>query len=367
MTEKKSVFETLSAVNVNSLTEKKNGLTYLSWAHAWAEVKKRYPSASYGVVKHRNVEGVEKPYLYDPLLGYLVETYVDIDGDNIPMHLFVMDGANKPKKADPYTYKKKKWVNGNTTFYDETVEAADMFDINTTIMRCLAKNLAMHGLGIYIYQGEDLPQTQDGEPTPPTAAEKPKATAPSTASWITDAQVATAIKKIETGEDGIMEEVLAKYKVSKANRAKLEAAKPKSIDSTPDDSTKQTKEVAKTRKPRNSAQKEEDAATVPTLDPKAEAIDDKGNIRPNDAFVEELMNERQQKALKFFETFQGPDWIRVSAYSKVALKSKPDVAAIAFACKDAQELVTKLSIEDALSIATAIKEAEDKKKKEESK
>jgi hypothetical protein len=145
-TQTKSVFETLSAINCNDHTEQKNGLTYLSWAWAWGIVKSYYPSANYEVV---NYDG--KPFLSDMFLGYLVTTKVTIDGETIPMSLPVMNGANKSQKHVEYTYKTK---------YDEkTVEAATMFDINTAIMRCLTKNLAMFGLGHYIYAGEDLPKS----------------------------------------------------------------------------------------------------------------------------------------------------------------------------------------------------------------
>lgn len=142
----KNVFETLSSVNCNEFTEQKNGLTYLSWAHAWGIVKSYYPSANYKVVHY---EG--KPFLFDNNLGYLVSTEVTIEGETIGIFLPVMDGANKAQKHMAYTYK--------TKYGEKSVEAATMFDINTAIMRCLTKNLAMFGLGHYIYAGEDLPKS----------------------------------------------------------------------------------------------------------------------------------------------------------------------------------------------------------------
>jgi len=69
------------------------------------------------------------------------------------MWLPVMDGANKAMKATAYTY--------TTKYGEKNVEAATMFDINKTIMRCLTKNLAMFGLGLYIYAGEDLPEVDN--------------------------------------------------------------------------------------------------------------------------------------------------------------------------------------------------------------
>lgn len=143
-----NVFETLNNINVNGHTEGKNGLTYLSWAWAWAEFKKVYPEATYEVVKFDG-----KPYVYDENLGYMCYTTVTVEGLTHEMWLPVMDGANKAMKAVEYTYKDRYGK-------EKTVSAATMFDINKTIMRCLTKNLAMFGLGLYIYAGEDLPEEE---------------------------------------------------------------------------------------------------------------------------------------------------------------------------------------------------------------
>lgn len=145
-----TVFENLFKVNVNGQVEKKNGLNYLSWVFAWAEVKKRYPEATYEV---KQFGENQLPYVYDENTGYMVFTTVTIKGLTHEMWLPVMDSANKAMKNKPYTYdtRYKKGV---------VVEAATMFDINKTIMRCLAKNLAMFGLGLYIYAGEDLPESE---------------------------------------------------------------------------------------------------------------------------------------------------------------------------------------------------------------
>lgn len=151
-----NIFEKLSKINVNDKTENKNGLTYLSWAWAWQEFKKVYPEATYTI--KRNGQGL--PYIYDEKLGYMVFTEVKV-GDLVhEMWLPVMDSANKAMKDKSYTYKVKEYKYGKATgnIIEKTVEAATMFDINKTIMRCLTKNLAMFGLGIYIYAGEDLPE-----------------------------------------------------------------------------------------------------------------------------------------------------------------------------------------------------------------
>ena len=140
-------FKTLNAINVNENTEKKNGLTYLSWAWAWAELKKVYPDAIYHIMRFDG-----KPYLYDENLGYMVMTEMTVDGITHEMWLPVMDGANKAMKDKPYTVQ--------TKYKEITVQPATMFDINTAIMRCLTKNIAMFGLGLYIYAGEDLPEEE---------------------------------------------------------------------------------------------------------------------------------------------------------------------------------------------------------------
>lgn len=173
---KESVFEGLFRKNVNEHTEtKSNGqtnLTYLSWAWAWAEVKKAHEDVSYEIERFNGL-----PYQYDPMTGYMVWTKVTIDGITHEMWLPVMDGANKAMKAEAYSYQTKAWNKQTRQMESVTkwVQPATMFDINKTIMRCLTKNLAMFGLGLYIYAGEDLPEDvkDDAEETTP-AVEEPK-------------------------------------------------------------------------------------------------------------------------------------------------------------------------------------------------
>lgn len=170
-----SVFTTLNGINVNGHTEKKKTgnteLTYLSWAWAWAEVKKVYENVSFEI---KTFDGL--PYVYDERTGYMVFTSVTIEGQTHEMWLPVMDGANQAMKAVPYTYSVKEYKYGKWTgnYVDKTVAAATMMDINKTIMRCLVKNLAMFGLGLYIYAGEDLPEG-DAPQTSPEAQEEVKA------------------------------------------------------------------------------------------------------------------------------------------------------------------------------------------------
>lgn len=148
------VFKTLRNVDVREHTEQKQNLSYLSWAWAWNYTKSLFPDASY---KIRRFGEFELPYQYDPVLGYMVSTEVTIGGDTLEMWLPVMDGANKAMKAQPYKYTVKR---GQST-QEKTCDAASMFDINKTLMRCLVKNLAMFGLGINLYSGEDLPTDSD--------------------------------------------------------------------------------------------------------------------------------------------------------------------------------------------------------------
>lgn len=193
--EEMNAFLELIKVNVNDHTEKKSvggkELTYLSWPWAWSEIKKRYPDADYKI--WRNPEGL--PYVFDPNTGYMVFTSVTIEDTQHSMWLSVMDGANNAMKDKPYEYKVKNpkfryakkqpdgryldnYGNEQPEYIVKTVEAATMTDINKTIMRCLVKNLAMFGLGLYIYAGEDLPEgeTPDVGAQPVTPADNVRPT-----------------------------------------------------------------------------------------------------------------------------------------------------------------------------------------------
>ena len=143
-------FEKLLKTNVNEYTEQRNGLTYLSWTYAWQEFVKVYPEATYELL----------PWTYDENLGYMVYTRVNTAGKSLTMWLPVMDGANKAMKSHPYSY--------STRYGEKQVEQATMFDVNKAYMRCLVKNIAMFGLGLYIYAGDDLPPStaEEGENAP---------------------------------------------------------------------------------------------------------------------------------------------------------------------------------------------------------
>ena len=153
-----NTFEILNAINVNGMTEKKKQtsgttLTYISWASAYQIAKQHFPDLSYEV--ERNPE-TGLPYWYDPLTGYMVFTKVTINGVTHEMWLPVLDATNHAMKSEPYQVK--------TKYKTLTIQKASMADINRSIMRCLTKCLGMHGLGLYLYQREDLPSVEQAQP-----------------------------------------------------------------------------------------------------------------------------------------------------------------------------------------------------------
>lgn len=151
-------FNRLAALNLNDKAESKNGLSYVSWANAWKAFKEVYPTASYRLIHN---PATNLPYFVDPALGIMVFTEVTADGITYSMWLPVMDSANKAMRTEPYTY--QVWDKFKKAYVDKKVEAASMFDINKTLMRCLVKNLAMFGLALYIYAGEDMPEDSTEE------------------------------------------------------------------------------------------------------------------------------------------------------------------------------------------------------------
>jgi hypothetical protein len=126
----------LLKVNVNAHTEKKNGLTYLSWAWAWDQILRADPQANYDVKMFG-----DSPYLR---IGdsAMVWVSVTVFGKTLTVQLPVLDYRNK------------------------CIANPNAFDINTSIMRCLTKGIAMHGLGLYVYAGEDLPMDDKPEDKP---------------------------------------------------------------------------------------------------------------------------------------------------------------------------------------------------------
>ena len=131
-----SAFEVLNKINVNEHTEKKNGLTYLSWAWAWGELLKQFPDSTYTI--YENKDGWN--YHTDGKTCW-VKTGVTVDGKEYIEYLPVMDFKNRSISADAVT----------------------SFDVNKAIQRSLTKAVARHGLGLYIYAGEDLPEVEAEE------------------------------------------------------------------------------------------------------------------------------------------------------------------------------------------------------------
>jgi hypothetical protein len=127
----------LLKLNVNDHTERKNGLTYLSWAWAWAEVLKIDPQAEWQAVEYQQPDGTTLPCMYIGEGSAMVKTAVTIKGKTRSCMLPVMDHRNK------------------------AIKNPDAFAINTAIMRCMTKAISMHGLGLYIYAGEDLPEGEE--------------------------------------------------------------------------------------------------------------------------------------------------------------------------------------------------------------
>ena len=146
-------FVDLNSVNVNEHTEKKNGLTYLSWVWSWAEVKKRHPDATYTIYKSKD----ECNYFTDGKTAW-VEVGVTINGIEHIEQLPVMDSRNRSLP----------------------VENVTSFDVNKAQKRCFTKACAMHGLGLYIYAGEDLPEDggtqsdafREGKPYPTVVCDR---------------------------------------------------------------------------------------------------------------------------------------------------------------------------------------------------
>lgn len=127
----KNYFEVLNGINVNDKTEKKGNLTYLSWAWAWGELKKKFPDATYKI--YENEQGWN--YHTDGKTAW-VKTGVTVNGIENIEYLPVMDFRNNSIPVDKLT----------------------STDVNKTIQRSLTKAVARHGLGLYIYAGEDLPE-----------------------------------------------------------------------------------------------------------------------------------------------------------------------------------------------------------------
>lgn len=126
--------ETLLSTSVNGHTEKKGKLTYLSWAWAWAEALKADPKAIFKTKTFFRDQYTEEPFMTLPDGTAMVWVTVTMFDKEMTCQLPVMNHMNKP------------------------IVSPNSFDVNTSIMRCMTKALSLHGLGLYIYAGEDLPE-----------------------------------------------------------------------------------------------------------------------------------------------------------------------------------------------------------------
>lgn len=153
-TKQRTPYEVLSEINVNDAVKQKPNASkakYLPWSNAWATVKKHYPDATWRIVEFftGNDVGISLPYCSTPL-GIMVMTEVTINGQSQKCQLPVLNSKNQSLRETSYIIK--------TKYGESTVNQATMFDVNTTIMRCLTKNLAMFGLGLYIYTDDTMPE-----------------------------------------------------------------------------------------------------------------------------------------------------------------------------------------------------------------
>lgn len=123
------------------------GLRYLSWAKAWRLLKEQDPSATYNILPSDN--GI----IWEQLGTYIVRTMVKAFGETKEMWLPIMDNNHNAVKLEPYDIKLK-----NST---QHVDAMDSTHVNNTLMRCLTKNIAMFGIGLKLYEGEDIPQESE--------------------------------------------------------------------------------------------------------------------------------------------------------------------------------------------------------------
>lgn len=144
-------FSILSNINVNDKTEKKNNLTYLSWAWAWGEIKKHHPDATYTI--YENADGW---FYHTDGRTCWVKTGMTVNGIEHIEYLPVMDNRNASISAEKVT----------------------SFDVNKAIQRSLTKAAARHGLGLYIYAGEDLPDDGEEKPIPASKLAETQKTSP---------------------------------------------------------------------------------------------------------------------------------------------------------------------------------------------
>ena len=136
MSSKHNVFEILNKVDVSEHMEKKGQFNYLSWAHAVRELLKVCPTATWEVHLFDNQDGTKQPYMKNGTGSY-VQVSVDVEGIIRTQLHPVLDNRNQP------------------------IDSPNAFQVNTSVQRCLAKAIALHGLGLYLFAGEDLPEADE--------------------------------------------------------------------------------------------------------------------------------------------------------------------------------------------------------------
>jgi len=162
-------FDALYEMNLGDKIEKKDNLSYLTWSEAWKAFKEVYPSATFRVVTNPDTK---LPYFVDPQIGIMVFTEVTADDLTQQCFLPVLNSSMKAMRLEAYNY--TVYDKQNKRQIEKTCEAANAFDLNRALMRCLVKNLALFGLGLKLYQGEDIPCENTDDPADQKKAQQPK-------------------------------------------------------------------------------------------------------------------------------------------------------------------------------------------------
>jgi hypothetical protein len=204
----------LQTVNISDLLEKKGNLSYLSWAHAWGEALKIDPAATFEVHSFDRGDGVK-------------QAYMDVNGTALVWVTVTMNGKPMTCQLPVMNHKNEAITNPNA------------FAVNTAMMRCMVKAIALHGLGLYVYKGEDLPDGEDEEAKPKPAAKPAPKVEPKPqqrdwtvkanegSEWVSDVCVATAKLLDETTSKA---DVMQIFQVNRAQFDKLKTASKSDYD-----------------------------------------------------------------------------------------------------------------------------------------
>lgn len=267
------VFETLSGIDFAGKIEKKKSddgkteLSYVSWAYAWSEAKKRFPSLNFEI--HEN-PATGLPLFGNGSLGYYVKTSVEINGTRHTLTLPVLDSKNKPMKDEAYSYETK--FSGR-----KTVAPIDIFAVNKAIMRCLVKTLAFFGVGIYVYAGEDLPESEN-----PKITNKPLG-------------LKERFSIEQARDDKELKAVCAKLKEKGFDRAELIAAFNARAEKISDENS------ATAAEPQAAAQTPAPAQTPTTPAAPAKTQGETETARETREFIERAREQARKKAAKMKE------------------------------------------------------------------